>query len=306
MPLQLIAVISGMHMLYSLFSNNRSSKIRVYVLHQGLTEEDKRLLNSLAVEDIQKIEYLKIDMESRLMKLPITENWTREIYFRLLMGEVLPQIVNRVLYLDIDIIVHASIKEFYNMDMQGMELAVADDPMIQGNYSKEQKELFAEFGEELRYFNSGMILYDLDKVRKRCCFEDYYRIAERAGYSLTNPDQDLLNYLHFGNVLYVDNTKYNVFSQNVSLNEETLSEMKIIHFAGRKPWKYSGVHYEMEKIWWLYAKETPFYIEMMEEVFWDGLSDDSYQTIRALLQENKELKDNLNKAMELCQRLCGR
>lgn len=293
-------------MLTSLLMNNRSADITVYVLQSDLTDEDKACLSDLASAYGQQIEYTDVDMGRYLKQFPTTENWTKEIYYRLLAGELLPLSVERLLYLDVDIIVHHSIAEFYETDMQGMELAAADDTMIQGNFSPEQTALFAGLGGDIRYFNSGMLLYDLKKIRARCGFQDYFEAAKRADFKLTNPDQDLLNYVHFGKVLFVDNRRYNAFSQNVALTEEALDSLVIVHYAGRKPWNSNDARYEMERLWWLYAKETPFYVEMMEEVFWNGFSDTSYRTIRALMQENMELKDNLKQAMELCRKLYGK
>lgn len=290
-------------MLTSLFLNNRQSDITVYVLQSNLTDEDKNCLTKLALTCRQQLEYIDVDIESYLKQLPTTEQWTKEIYYRLLVGELLPKSLERLLYLDVDVIVHQPIAAFYEMDMQGMDLAATDDTMIQGNFSAEQTALFADFDEGIRYFNSGMLLYDLKKIRENYSFANYCEAAKRVDYKLTNPDQDLLNYVHSGKVLFVDNKRYNAFSQNVVPTDEVLDSLVIVHYAGRKPWKSNDARYEMERLWWLYAKETPFYVEMMEEVFWDSFSDTSYQIIRTLTQENMELKKNLQKTMELCQKL---
>lgn len=293
-------------MLTSLFLNNRQSDITVYVLQSNLTDEDKNCLTELALTCRQQLEYIDVDIESYLKQLPTTEQWTKEIYYRLLVGELLPKSLERLLYLDVDVIVHQPIAAFYEMDMQGMDLAATDDTMIQGNFSAEQTALFADFDEGIRYFNSGMLLYDLKKIRENYSFANYCEAAKRVDYKLTNPDQDLLNYVHSGKVLFVDNKRYNAFSQNVVPTDEVLDSLVIVHYAGRKPWNSNDARYEMERLWWLYAKKTPFYVEMMEEVFWDSFSDTSYQIIRALMQENMDLKKNLQKTMELCQKLCDK
>lgn len=292
-------------MLTSLFFNNRQSDITVYVLQSDLTDEDKNCLAKLTSTCGQQIEYIDVNIESYLKQLPTSKIWTKEIYYRLLVGNLLPKSLERLLYLDVDVIVHQSIATFYEMDMQGMELAATDDIMIQGNFSAEQTVLFADLGEDIRYFNSGMLLYDLQKIRENYSFANYCEAAKRVDYKLTYPDQDLLNYVHFGKVLFVDNKRYNTFSQNVVLSKEVLDSLVIVHYAGRKPWSSNDTRYEMERLWWLYAKETPFYVEMMEEVFWNSFSDTSHQIIQALRQENRELKKSLQKAMELCQKIYG-
>lgn len=298
-------------MLTSLFLNHKKQAITVYVLQTDLQLQDKVCLEALAEQWKQRLVFLQVDgAADALKKLPTTANWSMEMYYRLLLGELLPPEIKRVLYLDVDIIVNQPIGELYETELEGMELGVADDPMIQGNFSADQKALFRDFPQPVRYFNSGVILYDLEKVRSRYSLADYCKVAERFSYRLTNPDQDLLNYVHAGKVRYIDNTRYNVFSQLEALGhadgyQELKDKGAVIHFAGRKPWSFTGVHYEGEKIWWSYAKQTPYYLELMEPVFWNGLCDDSYQTMMALLRENAELKQKLEEALGLCRKLSG-
>lgn len=305
-------------MLTSLFFHHVAHPVTVYILQSDLTEESKKRLYSLGEQWQQEIIFIPVSLEQALAGahqdeeekaaalLPTTESWSIEMYYRLLLGELLPAELKRVLYLDVDTIVNQNLSEFYFQDMEGMELAAADDLMIQGNFSPKQQALFQDIG-NIRYFNSGVLLYDLEKIRKQYTFATYINAARQYNYRLTNPDQDLLNYVHAGKVKYVDNTRYNLFSQTAELEyggyDYVRSKGVIIHFAGRKPWNYNGVHYGVEKIWWDYAKETPFYRELMERVFYDGLRDDSYQTIMSLLQENNELKKNLEEAMAICQKL---
>ncbi len=292
-------------MLTSLFMNHQGSRLHIFALQTDLTREDKEYLKGLAERWGQEIEFCVPGMEQYMDMLPTTANWPKEIYYRLLVGEALPAQLRRLLYLDVDIIVNGPLQELYFMDLKDMEIAAADDTMIQGNFSEAQKNLL---GEEVRYFNSGVILYDMDKVREKYTFDTYFQTARRADFMLTNPDQDLLNYVHAGRVLYLDNEKYNAFSQTIRYEGELSDVLEqlppLIHFAGRKPWDYNGVRYDLEKLWWIYARETPFYIELMEEVFWNSFADDSYYTIMALLKENKELKEALEKSMQLCRKLC--
>ena len=296
-------------LLTSLFENNRDTQIEVYILHHDLTAQDKKLLLELAEVYVQKIDFKEVNLEGYKEVLPTTEAWSVEMYYRLLIGEILPEAAERVLYLDVDMIVNCNLKELYEIDLQGNELAVADDPMIQGNYSRVQEKLFSDIEPEVRYFNSGMLLMDLNRIRKNHCFKGYLKFAEEQNYELTNPDQDILNALHCGTVLFVNNHIWNVFSQCAAMEGKDYTDIKqnggIIHFAGRKPWNSNGMHYGIEKLWWDYAKLTPFYHEMLEQVFLNDLEDTSYQQKVNLLKENADLKHNLDEALALCKKLCG-
>ena len=298
-------------LLTSLFYHHKKAPhcLTVYLLSSDLTEEDRGLFGQLAGSYQQTIFFLQVDLSDEIKKLPTTESWSREMYYRLLLGELLPREVSRILYLDVDIIVNGPLFEFYQTDLGGKLLGVADDPMIQGHFSSAQHQIFSEFPETVRYFNSGVILFDLENIRKQYKFADYMGAAAKFSFQLTNPDQDLLNYLHAGEAYFIDNRRYNVFSQIAEMDGMDYVQVKekctVIHYAGRKPWNYNGVHYSTEKLWWDYAKMTPFYFELMEPVFLQGLNDESYQSMMALLKENNGLKQNLDEAVALCQKLYG-
>lgn len=295
-------------MLTSLFAQHKEmpETVTVYVLQSDLTQEDKVLLRQLAEKYKQEVSFLQVDLGDYAAKLPTNKNWSGEMYYRLLLGELLPEDVTRILYLDVDIIVNKPLLEFFRMDMRGMQLAVADDPAIQGKFSVQQQKIFADFPEPIRYFNSGVVLMDMEKIRGHYTFADYCKVAEQFSYQLSNPDQDLLNYVHAGKVCYIDNSRFNVFSQLAeedSCYEQIKEEAAIIHYVGRKPWKYNGVHYSIERLWWDYAKLTPFYYELMEFVFLEGLQDASYESMMTLMKENGELRRALQEAKELCRKL---
>lgn len=295
-------------MLTSLFFSHKElpNSVMVYVLHSDLTKEDETLLQQLANQYGQSVSFLLADSSNDTAKLPTSKSWSKEMYYRLLLGELLPKEVTRILYLDVDVIINKPLIDLCQMDMQGMQLAVADDPVIQNHFSIQQQTIFADFPEPIRYFNSGVVLMDLDKIRGNYTFADYCKVAEQFSYQLSNPDQDLLNYVHMGNVYYIDNSRYNVFSQIAEEEggyEQVKKDAAIIHYAGRKPWKYNGVHYGVEKLWWDYAKLTPFYYELMESVFLDGLHDNSYESMMTLMKENSLLQQALQEAKEICRKL---
>lgn len=70
--------------------------------------------------------------------------------------------------------------------------------------------------------------------------------------SVVLPDQDLLNYIHYKNVKYVDEYKYGIFAQTAHSQGLTYDNIKqnayIIHFTGQaKPWTVNLVRYDIEK-----------------------------------------------------------
>lgn len=249
-------------MLNSLFISNSKENICVYVLQRDLTREDKQLLTELADRYGQQICFVDVDV-SPFERLPTTQRYSAEIYFRLLIPELLPEEVTRVLYLDVDIIVCASLRELYLTDLENCLFAVCEDMDLKGTDYIQRSKLFnrcADFG---KYFNSGVMLWNITEVRKHYSFQDFMRVANEHRNELYWPDQDLLNYMAYGRVKYVDPYQYNYFVK-CSRYEKIPQQPVILHFTGCNPWQV-GVKTAMYQVWWDYVKLTPFYAEFLEE-----------------------------------------
>ena len=47
----------------------------------------------------------------------------------------------------------------------------------------------------------------------------------------------------------------------------------IIHYSGYKPWEAGSFHFDIEKIWWDYAKKTTYYEKVLDAFVTDVLND---------------------------------
>jgi len=159
---------------------------------------------------------------------------------------ILPEDVDRVLYLDPDIVAVGDIRPFYNTSFEGKSF-------IATNYKYKTKWIQPFNNLRLRnfdsedYFNSGVVLMNLKKLRKT---GDPDRIVEaiRDNKSvLILPDQDIFNLLYVNDIKEEDWRIYNmnpkVFEKlkvifpnkyNVQMIED---EVVFIHYSGKhKPW----------------------------------------------------------------------
>ena len=94
-------------MIRSLVRNNNSYPIYLYVLHSELNAEDFKFLQDALMRGASAenyIEFIKID-SSKVSGLPCTQTWSLEMYYRLMLPELLGDKIDRILYLDVDIIV---------------------------------------------------------------------------------------------------------------------------------------------------------------------------------------------------------
>ena len=115
-------------LLQSLLVNNRWCRdIRVYVLYADLKPEEMERFSRLAEESgIAKAVFLPVGAD-RFQDAPLHLKWiSRETYYRLLAQEMLPVDVERVLYLDVDMIVLGSLEAFYNQDFEGKLLVACN------------------------------------------------------------------------------------------------------------------------------------------------------------------------------------
>ena len=248
-------------MLYSLFSSNEKHEINVYVLQQDLTAEDRGLLFSLAREFSQLIYFVVVDSE-KFAGVPTSMKFSVEAYFRLHMPWLIPESVKRVLYLDADILVRGDISEIFELDLAGCLFAACQDGYIPFLDEKREKKFHRK--SDYRYFNSGVMLWDLVAIRREYAFQDFMDAAKELDYWLPFVDQDILNYMTEGKVCFLPPDEYNCMVGVFANSEKDISKAKILHYAGRNPWR-AGPKTEAYKLWWKVARKAPFYLELLEE-----------------------------------------
>lgn len=298
-------------MLTSLFQNQLQCRdeIHVYLLHSDLTAQDQEHLESLAQKYGHKVHFLLINRESFPASLPTTTEWSLETYFRLMLLDILPDEVDRLLYLDVDMIINKPVDDLYFTDFEDRCFCACRDMTVELPFPDIRNEIFKEhIAQDFTYFNAGLMLWNIEKLRGSYSFKDYMELAHRLNYQMLAPDQDLLNYMHWNQVKFVDEYQYDLFSKiayNYDIHyEQVKAETTIIHFAGPKPWEGEYVHYDIEQLWWDYAKQTPFYAELMEEFLHASLNNPLvYGTLNSLSEEKQRLAEELQKSSALCRKL---
>jgi len=279
---------------------NTHEHIDMFLLHSELEEADFDIIRNAMKQYDVAVHSVQVDRTRFCDKLPVTSAWSLETYFRLMLLDLLPDETDRLLYLDVDIIVCDSIKELYEMHFEDKLFVACHDAGENDFPSGDlRNELFKKYKErdDFKYFNAGVMLWNIEKLRAEgYCFEKYMLLAESLDYRLLAPDQDLLNYMHIGQVKYVESMKYDFFAKFYYYRGITLAEMPkdtaIIHFTGTKPWEGEQIHFDIEKIWWDYAKDTPFYQELLEDFQKACIESNTiFQMVENLTLEKRELYD---------------
>ena len=191
---------------------------------------------------------------------------SKTAYYRLLAADVLSQDIHKVLYLDGDIIVRKSLHALWNIDMDGKAVAAVTD-------MAEAKQDFSRlsYPRHLGYFNSGVLLINVDYWREHHLKEKFLDLITNHPEQIVLHDQDVLNITLHDQKLCLP-MKYNVqngFLWKKDFNQlgdryeeyeadllEAIADPVIIHFTdSKKPWHVEDCNpysYEFMK----YYKQT--------------------------------------------------
>lgn len=290
-------------MMTSVLENNEEP-IHFFLLQSDLTASDHEIFSSLTEKYGCEITYLDIDASRFSSDLITTsDNWSLEAYFRLLLIQILPDEIDRILYLDVDIIVNKPLTDLYYQDFEGNNFCVCREITFDGSFPDYRQQVFADLLEKgYDYFNSGVMLWNIENLRKQnYTFDRYMEVARAANHKLLAFDQDVLNLTHHGEIKYVDEYLYDLFPRFAYASgihyEDVVKETVILHFTGEKPWQGKYIHYDIEQIWWDYAKKTPFYQEFMETFLQECLASSFVYDIV------KKQSDEIQKVQAFLQRL---
>lgn len=178
--------------------------------------------------------------------MPVTDNdggfFGIESYSRIFCAFKLPETVEKILYLDADMICTGDIAELYNLEFDDKLWVACEDGGIEEN-----DLVRLNLPLDYRYINSGMLLINTKKIREIYDEKDMLKLIRDNQNVLVYPDQDFINKI-FRNDIKIVNSKYNLIAKGVrykDLEEKPL----IIHYAGStKPWHDNVSRFEIEYI----------------------------------------------------------
>lgn len=298
------------YVMLSSFFTHHSLPANVFVMHRDLQPSDMEQFDALAKQFHANFRFLHVpDALLPPEEVLAQSAWGAEAYFRLAVVDLLPADIDRVLYLDTDMIVNAPLTDMYFSDIGDCRIAACKEHFCDPPYHNYRDELFAELISKgfCGYFNSGTILYRLDAMRADCNFASYMELARRLDYRIEFPDQDLLNYRHYHEVYYLDVTYNQNARYGYNYKDMHYEQMKagtaIIHYASSKPWRGNFIHCDVEQIWWDYAAKTPFYDEFLEEIVRETMADTQINSlVTNVLTKNERMYQLIEQYDQLLKR----
>ncbi len=239
-------------MLYSLCKSNPRHRFTVYLLHSSLEQEHIALAEANLPPGQCTLVSVRVPKE-KFQDLPCSERWPVEASYRIFAAQLLPETLERALYLDPDIVVINDLEKLYTLDFENNFFAAASHMFI-------QMQIISWYRFDMKrgsqYINSGVMLFNLALLRKEQNTREVYRFIEQYRKRLVLFDQDILNGVYHRRTKYIsplqynlDEKYYNMYNMNpyVFFNRVDIPWVKrntvIIHFNGKnKPWnrRYRG------------------------------------------------------------------
>lgn len=249
-------------------NSDKRDKLLFYVLCDALPHADDLTKFQKITEGTQStVRFLPADAES-FAGLRTNKGISAATYYRLCITELLDVSVERVIYIDCDLIVLGRIKDLYCIDMQGNAIVGVEDG------SSAALILSTNQRSDTKHVNGGVLVLDLRRMREidfPRLVADYVR---PRSYTIHMGDQQILCGALQGQIGYVG-AEWNLhgsmhmdswrqvsagYSNSYSVHEleKAAQAPKIIHYtSSRKPWQKGNVH-PKAKVYMDYLGKTPY------------------------------------------------
>lgn len=230
-------------MLHSVLAQHPGTPVHVDYLHGADTSESGRKRLAGMVRNAGGEITFHLISDGWVEGLPVTDFTRKATWYRISLDALLPN-ADRVLYLDVDLLVRRSLLPLWGTPLKGNVVGAVTNvpPPIYRAYT-ERPEMGGD-----RYFNAGVLLLDLAAMRREGLGDELREHARRHASRLIWRDQDVLNEVLHGRRLPLRpiwncmNATY-FGSATEYFDEEALAEARenpvIRHFEGPdecKPW----------------------------------------------------------------------
>lgn len=235
---------------------------KIIIIYQELTNENIEKISKLQNDNF-KIEfvYMKDTLDAitdRVENRLRCDYFTLTIYFRLFIPEMFKE-YDKGIYIDSDIVVPGDISELYKFELGDNLIGACPDHSVVDipeiiNYMENAIGVNRH-----EYINSGVLLMNLKKMREEKFDQRFLELLNKYHFDSIAPDQDYLNAMCNGNILYLDEC----WDAMPIEGKNELDNPKLIHYnLFSKPWCYDNIPYE--DYFWKYAKKSDYYNDIVD------------------------------------------
>ncbi|MDD4600558.1 General stress protein A [bioreactor metagenome] len=234
----------------SIIVNNPEVNFSFYIIYDNMLEADFNKLKKLSDIFQQPLHFYKITNPSQIDSLKIIPHISKAVYYRLMLPYILPQDLEKVIYLDADLVCCGDIRGLWHTPLGNAPVAAK----LINAYEDQVTRLGISNGQ---YLNAGVLLVNLLTWRQ----DDIPRRI--IDFMLTYPEkivwleQDAIAVVLEGQIIPIDdsfNTTIDCATGDGTIKENSV----IIHFVGAcKPWQ-QWCPDERKKLYWDYLKISPW------------------------------------------------
>ena len=217
----------------SIFANN-SYKIVLHAITSGIDEVEKNIITDYVNNYNASINFYSVP-ENFGKNFRLDGNWTAATYYRLLFPQILPEHINKFIYIDSDTLVIGDIAKLWSIDLNSHVVAAVEDSMITtrpdlGIYKPNS------------YFNAGVLLINRSLWQEQVITTKAITFLNDFPEKVLYADQDALNYLFKDNWIKIPN-RFNLMFADIPETlpnnqfQEFLADKVILHFTQHRPWK---------------------------------------------------------------------
>ena len=221
------------------------------ILFDHISFANRRRVKALECDNIS-IKFVNVTIRAMRLgdNLGIRDYYTKTTYFRLLLPNLYPNL-DKILYLDADIVILEDVANLYNIDIGDNLLGASPD------YSVNTFDEFAAYVEHAldiprkRYMNAGILIMNLKRMRETNFEKKTINLINTMTFPVAQ-DQDILNVICRGHIHYFS------WQWDAMPLGEHIENPKIIHYnLIFKPWRLNDIPYEEH--FWKYAKMAGVY-----------------------------------------------
>ncbi len=215
------------------FHHKSAEMVEVFIVEDGISKRNQKKLTASLDSGRMRLNWIPMDKAiPDNMKIPFDRSsYPKNIHTRIFIPHFIPDRFDKIIYLDVDMILMRDIADLWNIDLADNMMAAVMDPRLKVFSNswggiKNYKEL--GFAPDTKYFNTGILVINIKKWREEesaikvvQCISDNEKFANY-------PDQYGLNIVMANRWLELD-PRWNAFA------DEEWPDPFLIHFIGRKP-----------------------------------------------------------------------
>lgn len=248
-------------------NNHNHCNISFHLISADLSNSNKSKLNQWINEKKELYHIYFYDIDQAIFdNFPLGQTYLNiTCYYRLLIPTLLTEI-NKAIYLDCDTIVLGSLEGLWNTNIENKTWAGVRDRI--NDYIRVYNRL--DYPLAYGYFNDGVMLLNLDEMRKVDMLSISKDIASNIPLALKNHEQDILNKIFYKNKQALD-FKYNLLEYYLYTEDwlyldrkyypeivEACKNPVIVHFCmPQKPWHIECIN-PYKELYYKYRKMTPW------------------------------------------------